>query len=423
MTNKQRLVTYLNMYGKRDNESWEFLAKKFNLSTGEIARHAWKSHRIRRAEAGIPKVALEKMEAQSYIAQLEDTITNYQEDFKNNSAELTAQLTREVEGLDDLIVRCKIDTNKWDVTKYTQAATNNRFSVKAWLEQKKASKEGLAEKFIEFLSTYKPAAAPIVIKPGTQATRRACLVLPNQDGHMDKHDVNGDNNMEERFDELYVSIDSILKDATATHSLDAVIYVLGSDQFNSEWTGMTTKGTPQKNLVDFHEGFEAICNHEIRVINRLREYADEVNIVFVSGNHDEYVGWHLVKWLEAYYRNDEHVVFDTDKDYRKYTQYGSSLMMFNHGDAMKPEKLAATFPMEARDAWSDADHYYIFTGDKHNMLSKDINGIQFYQIPSTSKAKSNWDEKQGHTTNKAEMTAFLISEEDGLKNILKEFLG
>jgi hypothetical protein len=96
--------------------------------------------------------------------------------------------------------------------------------------------------------------------------------------------------------------------------------------------------------------------------------------------------------------------------------------MFNHGDALKPAKLAAIFPMEYRDEWSYHTKFYIFTGDKHHELSQDFNGIKFYQIPAFSNAKSSWDEKNGYTCAKAEVTAFLIEEENGMTNIFKQYL-
>jgi hypothetical protein len=50
----------------------------------------------------------------------------------------------------------------------------------------------------------------------------------------------------------------------------------------------------------------------------------------------------------------------------------------------------------------------------------DFHGITFFQLPALSKAKSFWDDKQGHTCTKAELVAFLIDETDGVTGILKQ---
>jgi hypothetical protein len=158
------------------------------------------------------------------------------------------------------------------------------------------------------------------------------------------------------------------------------------------------------------------------MITMLLQYAENVNVVYVAGNHDEFVGWHMVNWLQTYFRNTDRLTFDCSPKYRKYVSYGTSALMFNHGDAIKPAKLAALFPMEFKDGWSFHSNYYIFTGDKHHEVSHDFNGIKFYQIPAFSNAKSLWDDKNGHTMSKAEVTGFLIEQNSGITNIFKQYL-
>lgn len=421
MSGKEKLIDYLIVNGKTN--SWDELAKTFGFKNGERARGAW--FKYRKNNPSENRAAQNVAEAANYISQLEDRVVKFEEDFKNNRAELVADTNKPVQSLEDLIRVCKIDTNKWEITKYTQSAAGNRYSIKAWLETKsRTGVENFSEQFTKFLGTYQPKILPRQPRNFSSSTsnRAACLIINKQDAHLNKYDINGDNDVEARFVQIENAVNNILKKASATSNLEEVIYILGSDQFNSEHTDMTTKGTPQKNAVNFHEGFEAICDHEIQMINLLLKNTKHLTVAFLAGNHDEFVGWHLVKWLEAYYRSEPRVEFQTGSEYRKYASYSNSAFMFNHGDALKPEKLAALFPMEYREEWSDHDHFYIFTGDKHNTLAKDINGIQFYQIPAVSKAKSSWDDKNGYTVTKAEMTAFLITEDDGMTDVYKEFL-
>jgi hypothetical protein len=154
----------------------------------------------------------------------------------------------------------------------------------------------------------------------------------------------------------------------------------------------------------------------------LLQKTDDVRVVYVAGNHDEFVGWHMITWLAAYFKDSSRVRFDCSPKYRKYVSFGDTAMMFNHGDAMKPAKLASIFPIEYRQKWSAHQNFYIFTGDKHHEISIDFGGIKFYQIPAFSNAKSSWDEKNGYTTSKAEVTGFLIDFEQGMTNIFKQYL-
>jgi hypothetical protein len=364
-------------------------------------------------------------EASEYISALEETIVRFEEDFIKGTGEIIMNSPEEIRSLEELIVKCKIDTDVWEISKYVQNywgnGDNPRWQVKAWLN-KKSDKEVFQSSFIEFLDSYSPVSQDIMSPKMYPGKNQAALVINKQDAHYNKLDVNGENNIYERFARMAYRVETILSQAALSNNLDKVIYIIGSDEFNSEFTGMTTKGTPQQNIGSYHASFQAVCDHEVLMITLLLQYAKNVDIVYVAGNHDEYVGWHLINWLQTYFRNTDRLTFDCSSKYRKYISYGISAMMFNHGDAIKPAKLAAMFPMEYKNEWSNHETYYIFTGDKHHEVSLDFNGIKFYQIPAFSNAKSGWDEKNGYTCARGEVTGFLIDIQDGMTNIFKQYL-
>lgn len=367
----------------------------------------------------------EAAETANYIAELEDRIVKFEEDLSKGTGELVFNSKEEIKTLDELIKKCKIDTDKWEITKYVQNYWGNaqtpHYQVKAWLSKKK-DHQVFQDSFIDFLSTYKPSSIKINPPLAYEEKMDGCLIINKQDAHYNKYDVDGFNSMDVRFRAVLNRFSVILHQAKLSNNITKIVYIIGSDEFNSEFTETTTKGTPQKNVLGFHESFEKICEHEVRMISLLLDFSKEVEVIYVAGNHDEYVGWHLIKWLQTYFRNIDQVSFETSNSYRKYVSYGNSAMMFNHGDAIKPAKLAGIFPVEFREHWSDHTNFYIFTGDKHHELSQDFNGIKFYQIPAFSNAKSSWDDKHGYTCSKGEVTAFMIDLEDGITNIFKQYL-
>jgi hypothetical protein len=360
------------------------------------------------------------------VTQEEDgsVTVKFTEDVQKGTGEIVFNSDVEIRTLDELIEKCNIDTQKWDITKYVQNywgnGKNPHWQVKAWLS-KKGEEQLFQDSFVDFLASYEPAAQ-LVEKPKYNDKEDACLVINKQDAHYNKSDIDGHNDMTQRFVDVREKIGIIINQAELSNYLTDIKYIIGSDEFNSEFTGTTTKGTPQSNLTSYYESFRKICNHEVGMINLLLNSAEAVEIVFVSGNHDEFVGWHMINWLQTYFRNEPRVKFDASPKYRKYVSYGDSAMMFNHGDAIKPAKLAAIFPMEYREEWSYHNNFYIFTGDKHHEVSQDFNGIKFYQIPAFSNAKSVWDDKMGHVCSKAEVTGFLIDYEKGMTNIFKQYL-
>jgi UDP-2,3-diacylglucosamine pyrophosphatase LpxH len=278
------------------------------------------------------------------------------------------------------------------------------------------SKQEFQSNFIDFLKEYKPKTEQL---SNSLLVAEGCLLIDIQDPHYNKLDEEGSNNLEERFNKIYKALHTVLEQSSKGNILDKVVYVIGSDHFNSEWTNLTTKGTPQQNMVGFHEGFSKICDNEVNLIELIRKYTKEVEVVFIPGNHDQFISWHMVHWLQAYFK-DCQIDFDINPSFTKCFKYGNSGIMLNHGDAMKPEKLAGIFPQVFRKEWSNCDHQYIFIGDRHHILAKDINGIQFYQLPALSTAKSNWDLKQGYQVTKSELQAFFISKDSGVKTIYKE---
>ena len=361
----------------------------------------------------------------NYVSDLEDQVVKWIEDITKGTGEVIVNTKEEIKSLDELIEKCKIDTEKWEITKYVQNywgnGSNPHWQVKAWLG-KKTTEQVFQDSFVEFLESYKPVSQEVMSPKFVNSKSNAMLVINKQDSHLNKYDIDGNNDVSERLAQIMYKVEVIANQAQLSNNLEEITYILGSDEFNSEFTGTTTKGTPQTNTHTYQTSFEYICGHEILMITMLLQYAERVNVVYVAGNHDEYVGWHMVNWLQTYFRNTERLTFDCSSKYRKYVSYGESALMFNHGDAIKPTKLAALFPIEFKNNWSFHNNFYIFTGDKHHELSQDFNGIKFYQIPAFSSAKSLWDDKNGHTMSKAEVTGFLIDQYSGMTNIFKQYL-
>lgn len=364
------------------------------------------------------------------IVQIESVKTEgtfkFKEDNKieDDTKEIEAELREEIKSLEDLIERCKIDTEKWEVLRYIQnfwgTPENPKYQVKAWLAPKSKNSK-FTDDFKRFLRNYQGPTNRSIYVP-TRLLPDACLIINKQDAHFNKYDIGGRNDIVDRFNIVEKKIQKVVHKTRLANNLQKVIYVVGSDQFNSEWTGCTTKGTPQQNLTNFHDSFELICDHEVRVIDDLLSNTESLHILYIAGNHDEYVGWHMIKWIQAYYRNQPNITIDTSGLYRKYVQYGATALMFNHGDSMKPQALAQLFPLEFRDSWSDCENFYVFTGDKHREINADFNGIKFYGIPALSNARGTWDHKQGYTAGRAELTAFVINYNDGMDAIYKELI-
>jgi len=416
--NNSDLIEYLDKKGKRDNESWEDLAKLYGFRNGEAARGCWKNYRKKHK---VDKIK-EQTEKDLYIKELEDKVVKFEEDFKNGTGNVTYTGSVEIKTKEQLFKECNIDETKWNVDKMVCNAWgkegNQSWQIKAWLSSKKGV-ELFQEKFVNFLKDYKPTHYSSPIRFGINKPK-GCLVINKQDEHLNKYDIHGDNDINDRFLNVYNKIDIILQQATISNNLEKIVYIIGSDEFNSEWSSCTTKGTPQTNILSYENSFEQICDYEIAMIEKLSSCCKNLEVLYIQGNHDEYVGWHLAHFLKKYFQLNDNISIDTENVPTKYVRYSNTAMMFNHGDCVKPQKLTNLFSVQFRKEWSLCDNFYIFSGDKHHEKSQDFNGITFYQLPALSTATGKWDNKEGHIGSKNELTAFLIEEGKGRTNILKQ---
>ena len=73
----------------------------------------------------------------------------------------------------------------------------------------------------------------------------AMLVINKQDSHLNKYDIDGDNNILDRLSTIMYKVEVIANQAQLSNNLEQITYIIGSDEFNSEYSGATTKGTPQ----------------------------------------------------------------------------------------------------------------------------------------------------------------------------------
>lgn len=321
----------------------------------------------------------------------------------------------------EIIDHFNIDITKYRISQIWHKTTpGGKYSISVNLQALKGNETiNLDDEFLLKLNNLQPInqlQLPLILdKP------KACLVIPKQDAHWDKADIDGNNSIEDRFATFTKNILYQLEKVQKTNTLEKIIYIVGSDEFNSEWTTQTTKGTPQQNTMSYQKAFEKVSEFSIEFIKLLRFYTQKIEVVLLNGNHDHNVSWHLANLLKHVFSKNESIIIDTELNNTKIVEYSNSLILLNHGDEMKPKDLATKFPIIAKDKWSKFDNYFVLSGDKHHEQAYDYNGIRTYQVPQLSKAKSLWDDKKGHICSKAELVTFLF-EEDGLSNILRKVI-
>jgi len=315
----------------------------------------------------------------------------------------------------------KIDTKKYRINQvYHKTSFGGKYSITVSLLALKGSQTlDVSTDFLDKLEDVKPLSAFPTIKTRTQGKPNVALLIPKQDAHFNKYDIDGNNNIAERFKAFTRSLLNQLEKVSATSNIEKIFYIVGSDEFNSEWNGTTTKGTPQQNILTYEQGFEAISEFNIAITRLLKAYSTEVEVILLNGNHDHNVSWHLAHLLGRLFSNTPNITVNSELVNTKIITYGKNLIALNHGDVTKPKDLASKLPILAKDKWSSHDNYFIITGDKHTELAQDFNGIMAYRVPQLSSSKSAWDDKNNYITSKPEMLTFVF-QETYLSDIIRE---
>lgn len=133
-------------------------------------------------------------------------------------------------------------------------------------------------------------------------------------------------------------------------------------------------------------------------------------VVAVQGNCNRI--FYLGDVIDAYYRNDQQVTVDNSDKLFKSILYGSSLLVFEHGELREvdyPLVIASEFPKD----WGNSKFRYMFCGHLHHTIIKEFRGNCFVKfLPSLAKS-SAWELSKGYRTSpKAE--GCIINKDNGL---------
>lgn len=122
-------------------------------------------------------------------------------------------------------------------------------------------------------------------------------------------------------------------------TIDKIVLPIGNDFFhidNLKYT--TTAGTPQDTDGRLAKIVETGEMAVIWAVEQLRLIAP-VDVLWVPGNHDTQISYHLARTIWAWFNKAKNVSVDYSPSHRKYVDYGKNLLGFTHGNEEKHEEL------------------------------------------------------------------------------------
>lgn len=373
-------------------------------------------------------------EVANYITELEDRVVKLEEDLTNKTAQLTAEFKEEIKTLDELIEKCRIDTQIWKIDKYVQNfwgnASSPRWQVKAFLSKRtidtdlQAQKELIIKEINETprgLHIIEFKDAPSWIRESAEERNSDTLLeLSLPDLHIGKLgwvNESGENyDIKIATDRYKKAVEDLLSRVNLSN-VERIHLPLGNDAIhvdNPENT--TTSGTAVDTEGRFPKIIAAAKNLFVETIDRLKTIAP-VDVTVVRGNHDSVAMFMLGEILDAWYRNDFDVDISSEPKFRKYYQYGVNGFLFTHGDKEKHDELGLIFATEEPQLWADTKFRFCKLGHLHkNKKTKYVAvdshpGFQIQILPSLS-GTDEWHYAHGYLSNK-QAKAFLYHKEKG----------
>jgi hypothetical protein len=313
---------------------------------------------------------------------------NYTEERKVNVERGTIESTivSDFDPKDDLELAQlhKINLDKYVITNYwSKMLPSGKFTSSVFSKRKEA-KDYSPEDFAKFLENYKPANILVTKIPNFKDVVNVEISL--SDYHLAKRTVDGDNSVEARAKRYLDVAQSLINKVVSNYHIDTVILPISNDFFHTDnYQHQTTNGTPQDTIMDYSEEYELGFSVLVDTINMLRQYASQVVVVLVQGNHDRTKSFYLAHALDVFFKDALDVDFIREHSVVKGITLGSTFIGWHHGNCKIEDLplLFATHPKYSHQ-FGDAVYREVHTGDKHHYMAKEIKGVRIQQMPSLS---------------------------------------
>lgn len=310
------------------------------------------------------------IEIETRIANSKNKVSKVTEVHHNEDTgtrKITGVSSTEPKTPDEIINLLGIDTTRWKLSQFWNKEQNNKWLISA-LITKLPEAQIIQQSFLQQLVTYKLPSYPQIdpIHLNSASSEKVCGVISLQDLHFGKP---GNENMAEVMDTALLYL---VGKAYKNYYLDKIVFVIGPDTLNMDtFDGTTTKGTPVENsevaTKAYLKAFDAVCSG----ITRLKHFCDNLEVVFIPGNHDRLSSYHMIHAASQVFKNDYNITFNVEYAERKVIVYGKNMIALEHGDVSSknnPLVYAVEFPTQ----WGNSTYRILYTGHYHGRKTKEV---------------------------------------------------
>lgn len=360
-----------------------------------------------------------------------DKQTTRQYEENGNDARVTQVTNKQIKTLDEMIKVCEIDTsvwivdrwlcNKWEVGMRTGNGVKVQplWQVKVWLKRdlQKVNLEDIKTRIIDEIKKQSKQVPKVNFKK----YEKPCLfVVDIPDLHFDKlawsKETGKSWDIKISSSAFLDTVDDLISKASV-YNIDRILFPVGNDLFNADNLENTTTGGT-KQIVDgrWKKSFPLARKLMITAIEKLATIAP-VDVIIITGNHDEQRTFYLGDSLESWFHNNKNVNVDNSPPKRKYYSYGSTLLGYTHGKDEKVDRLPMILATEAKAEFAKTDYHEWHLGDKHHKKdikftpTEEVDGI-IIRFLSSLTALDEWHYSKGYMAKQAAQ-GFIYDKKNG----------
>jgi len=312
---------------------------------------------------------------------LKNKVIEFREDLDKGTAEIKGLSATEPRSAEEIIELLKIDTTKWKLSSYWNKERHDGWFISAMVTAiKHEPKDILAEVISNFNPRYEQIGEVFV---NEKFTSDSVGIISTQDLHFGKEDNT------DIVNHFKAAVTNLVGRAYMSHKLNKIIYVIGGDLLNMDtFSGTTTGGTPVDNAQRAQDAYREAFDALFWSINYLKQFCDNLHVVYVPGNHDRLSSYHMAHALsKCFDKEDYSIYFDVEYAERKVVVYGHNFFAFEHGDVSK-KNTALVYATEFPVSWGATKYRTCFTGHFHSKKTVEFttenehNGFAVKHLPS-----------------------------------------
>jgi len=312
---------------------------------------------------------------------LEEGSTSYEYNLEKGEAKMETMSSSEPKSPEEIIDILNIDITQWKLSSYWNKQMGDHWRVSAMITK---LKDNEIDNVAELLKGFKPKTYKDVKRIETPGKIKTAGVLSLQDIHFGKE---GNETIDECFEK---TVKDLIKRASDSHHLEKMYYVIGGDVINMDtWNGTTTAGTPLDNCMTATEAYTQAFDALQWSINYMKQFCDELQVIYIPGNHDRLSSFHLAHALSKCFDNPE-ILWDTIYLERKVFVYEDNFFAFEHGDVNTKNSLLV-YSMEYPRQWGKTLYRTLYTGHYHHkkkieyITEHENTGFMLKILPSLSR--------------------------------------